>query len=455
MTNPLDLFGALFDDADVAAVLSADAHVAAMLRVEAALANALAEAGVIPQAAAETIGRLCVLDPGDVAALSADAGLSGNLVIPLVRRLTARVAAVDAEAATHVHRGATSQDVADTAVVLQMRDAVTIVRRRLARTSDAAAALARRHASTPMCGRTWLQQASPVTFGLKAAGWVDALDRTGDALERAAVEASTLQFGGATGTLAALGASADAVVEGLARALALHVADVPWHAHRDRLVQLACQLAIVAGVLGKIARDVSLLAQTEVGEVSEGSAPGRGGSSTMPQKRNPVRAAVVLSAATRAPGLAATMLAAMPQEHERGLGGWQAEWTTLPLLVGVVAGSARAGAELLETLEIDTSRMRANLSLDGGLVMAEALSTALSTSLGKAKAHAIVEDVARRARAEGRELADVAADTEAIASLDRDRLRELLAPDRYLGSSSAFVARVLARHDARRAAPKP
>jgi 3-carboxy-cis,cis-muconate cycloisomerase len=357
---------------------------------------------------------------------------------------------MDQEAAAHVHRGATSQDIADTAVVLQMREATALVMARLARAADAAAVLARRHALTPMAGRTWLQQAAPVTFGLKAAGWLDALDRTTDGLGRASGDASTLQFGGAAGTLGALGTSGEQVAEALARRLHLRLPDLPWHAHRDRLAQLACQLAIVAGTLGKIARDTSLLGQTEVGEAAEGGAPGRGGSSTMPQKRNPVRAAVVLSAATRAPGLVATMLAALPQEHERGLGGWHAEWTTLPLLTAAVAGSALAAAHLLETLEVDPRRMRANLAADGGLVMAEALSGALSQALGRPKAHAIVEDVSRRARAEGRELADVAAETAAVAEhLDRQRLSEVLAPDRHLGATQAFVARVLARHERR------
>jgi 3-carboxy-cis,cis-muconate cycloisomerase len=423
------------------------AHVQAMLDVEAALAESEAALGLIPDAAARAIRDAARSELYDLAALEADATRDGNAAIPLIRELTARVSSVDADASHYVHWGATSQDIIDTAVVLQLRAAVPAIVDDLKRASNAAAMHARRHAGTVMAGRTWLQQATPITFGLKAAGWVDALDRTASGLRAALDAAMVLQFGGASGTLAALGSRGAAVSDRLAALLGLDVPAIPWHAQRDRLASLACGLGVATGTCGKIARDLGLLAQTEVAEAHEPSAQG-GGSSTMPHKRNPVRAAIVIAAAVRVPGLVATMLSAMPQEHERGLGGWPAEWDTMPEIVALAGNAARALAGALEDLVVDPARMRRNLDMTGGLVMAEAVAMQLAPALGRRQAHAQVERAATTAAADGRAFADVLGDDPAItAVMDAGQIRQALAPEHVLGSAAALVAGVLERHE--------
>jgi 3-carboxy-cis,cis-muconate cycloisomerase len=433
------------DAADLARSFSADARLQAMLDVEAALAEAEAALGVIPATAATAIRAAARVGLYDSAAIAAEARHAGNLAIPLVHQLTRRVAEEDAEAARYVHWGATSQDIIDTALVLQLRASVPLIVRDLQRAAEAAAGHARRHIDTLMPGRTWLQQATPTTFGLKAAGWLDALVRVQHALESALAHALVLQFGGASGTLAALGSRGLAVAEALGARLKLSVPVLPWHAHRDRLAGLACALGVATGTLGKIARDLALLAQTEVAEAHE-RPEDAGGSSTMPHKRNPVRPAVALAAAVRAPGLVATILSAMPQEHERGLGGWQAEWDTIPELVGAAADAARAVAEALEGLVVDTARMRANLDITRGLVLAEAVVMRLAPQLGRKEAHALVEAASRRVLAEGRSLADVLADDPAVtAVLDRGAIDAALSPEHYLGCARTFVENALGR----------
>jgi 3-carboxy-cis,cis-muconate cycloisomerase len=437
------LFSALFGDDEAASHLSDRARLQAMLDVEAALADAEAELGIVPRSCATPIRSAARADLYDVAALASEAAASGNLAIPLVRHLTRHVAASDPDAARYVHWGATSQDIIDTGLVLQLRAAVPVVLRSLVRAEAAAARLAREHIATPMAGRTWLQQATPVTFGLKAAGWLDALDRQRLAIDAALQAASVVQLGGASGTLASLGDRGAAVAERLAALLDLQAPDIPWHAQRDRLVRLACALGTACGVLGKIGRDVGLLSQTEVGEAAEAQG---GGSSTMPQKQNPVLASVALAASVRAPGLVATMLTAMPQEHERGLGGWQAEWIVLPELVLVTAGAARAVADALATLQVHPDRMRANLDATRGLALAEAVTMALAASMGKREAHARVEEASRRATAGGSSLADaLAADPEVARHMTRDEIAHRLEPASYLGEARTFVERVLAR----------
>jgi 3-carboxy-cis,cis-muconate cycloisomerase len=367
-----------------------------MLDVEAALAEAEATNGVIPREAATAIRAAAKADLYDIAAIESEAERAGNLAIPLVRQLTSRVASTNADAARFVHWGATSQDIIDTGLVLQLRAAVPLMVRDFSRAADAAAKHAERHIKTVMAGRTWLQQATPITFGLKAAGWCDALDRATARVESRLNDASVLQFGGASGTLAALGDRGPAIAASLGKALQLSVPAMPWHAQRDRLAALACAIGVATGTSGKIGRDLGLLAQTEVGEAHE-PASHAGGSSTMPHKRNPVRASVIVAAALRAPGLVATILSAMLQEHERGLGGWQAEWQVLPDLVVTAAGAAHALAEALEALVVDSTRMRANLDLTGGLTMAEAIAMRLAQKVGKHEAHTMIERAAARA----------------------------------------------------------
>jgi 3-carboxy-cis,cis-muconate cycloisomerase len=438
------IFDALFGDPEVDAILS-DAHrVAAMLHVEVALARAEAETGVIPASAVVAIAQSADVNDYDLHALSRDAFTSGNLAIPLVQRLTEHVGRVDEEAARYVHWGATSQDIIDTAMVLQLRDATEIVLRSLARASDAAEALARRHGATVMPGRTWLQHATPITFALKAAGWMSALDRVRAHLADALASALVLQFGGASGTLAALGDRGPDVAAMMGTALGLTVPELPWHAHRDRLATLACALGVATGTMGKIARDIALLAQTEVAEAFESAAGGRGGSSTMPQKRNPVGASVVLAASVRAPGLVATMLAAMPQEHERGLGGWQAEWETLPELVHLVGGASTHMVSMLAALEIDAKKMRADVDMTDGVSLAESISMALATHVGKAEAHRTITAASRRALSEHRPLAEVLASMpEVIEHLSKDEITRRLSAEQYLGASAEMVRAAL------------
>jgi 3-carboxy-cis,cis-muconate cycloisomerase len=422
--------------------LSDAARIQALLDSEVALAEAQAGLGIVPESCLASLRRAARADQYDFEVLGREAAEAGNLAIPLVRHLTQRVAALDPDAARYVHWGATSQDILDTALALQLRSIRPVILRHLRRCAEAAATHARKHVDAVMPGRTWLQHAAPITFGLKAAGWLDALARVRARTSDAFAASAILQLGGATGTLAALGPRGIEVADAMAARLGLAVPDVPWHAHRDRIADLAAALGIVAGTLGKIARDLALLAQSEVGEVLEAAREGRGGSSTLPHKRNPVAASLVATAALRAPGLVATLLHALPQEHERGIAGWQAEWTTLPELIGLTAGAARTLAEALEGLEVRTDRMRENLGASHGMIFAEALAMRLAERLGKAEAHARVEAACRKALREERDLLEILReDPETRLDLDPAQL----APEAHIGMARALVERALAR----------
>jgi 3-carboxy-cis,cis-muconate cycloisomerase len=442
------LLGPLFTTERMHDIFSDAARLQGMLDFEAALARAEAAAGLIPREAAEPIAASCRAELFDTRLLAGEAALAGNLAIPLVKALTALVARTDPAAARHVHHGATSQDVQDTGLVLQLRRALEALGGGLAALSAALTGQAERHRRTPLAGRTWLQQAAPVTLGLKAAGWLSAVERHRRRLREVRERVAVLQLGGAVGTLAALGPRALEVESLLAGALGLAVPDLPWHAHRDRVVEVATTLGLLVGTLGKIATDVALLMQTEVGEASEPEAPGRGGSSSLPQKRNPVGAAVARAAALRVPGLVSTMLAAMVQEHERGLGGWHAEWETLPEIARLAAGALEHVTVVISGLEVDGARMRRNLELTEGGIQAAAVATALAASLGREAAHARVAEAARRARAEGRPLAATLAEDEGVrAALPPGTLSRLLDPEAALGSSDALVERALAARE--------
>jgi 3-carboxy-cis,cis-muconate cycloisomerase len=437
------LLDPLFGDTEVGAQLSDRARLQAMLDMEAALAEVEAGLDVIPRQAVAPIKAAAEADRFDFGAIAVAAARDGNLAIPLVRQLTREIEAIDRDAARYVHWGATSQDIIDTGLVLQLQRATPPIMRHLDRAAAAAAGHARRYMDTPMPGRTWLQQSTPITFGLKTAGWLDALSRQRETLADALEQTRVLQFGGASGTLASLGEHAAAVTERLASRLGLRAPAVPWHAYRDRLAHFACALGVLCGTLGKIGRDVSLLAQTEVGEATEGQS---GGSSAMPHKQNPVGASVAIAAAVRAPGLVATMLAAMPQEHERGLGGWQAEWATLPELVLLTAGSARAIATVVESLQIDETRMRANLESTDGLIVSEAVAMALAAHIGRSEAHRIVELAARRTRDGGCTLIEaLAADPAVTRHLSREDLERHLSHEPYVAAARALVERVVGK----------
>jgi 3-carboxy-cis,cis-muconate cycloisomerase len=421
-----------------------------MLDVEAALARASAVHQVIPQTAVAAIEAACQADQLDAEALVRDAALGGNLAIPLVKQLTARVKAADAEASKYVHWGATSQDIIDTATVLQLRDTFDLLDQHLHTTCAALATLARTHRATPMIGRTWLQQALPITLGLKFAQWLDALLRHRDRLATLRERVLVLQFGGAAGTLASLRDAAPAVTEALGKELALTVPTLPWHTQRDRMAETAALFGMLIGTLGKIARDISLQMQTEIGELAEPAAAGKGGSSTMPHKRNPVGCAAVLTAATRAPGLVATVMAGMVQEHERALGGWQAEWDALPDLARLAGGALANIEQIVGGIDVNAARLAANLEATHGLILGESVMLALGDSIGRLDAHHLVERASKAAVQSGKTLFDVlAADSAVTQHLSAEQLKHLLDPAQYVGQAHAYVDAVLVLHGAR------
>jgi 3-carboxy-cis,cis-muconate cycloisomerase len=439
------LLDPLFRTEAMCQIFSDRGRLQGMLDFEAALARVEARLGVIPKSAAPAIAAQCRAELFDIEALAQASAPAGNTAIPAVKALTALVGKKNKRAAGYVHWGATSQDAMDTGLVLQLRAAFGLIDTDLARLAAALARLAKKYKRTPMAGRTWMQQAAPVTFGLKAASALSALQRHRARLRELRARALVIQFGGAVGTLASLGKSGPAVARALAAELKLLDPEIGWHAQRDRVAEVATTLGLLVGTLGKTALDVSLMMQTEVGEAFEPAAPGRGGSSTLPHKRNPVGCAVVLAAAMKVPALVSVMLAAMAQEQERGLGGWQAEWETLPEICLLTAGALEQTVRMMEGLQIDTARMRQNLEATHGLIMAEAVSAALAPKLGRAAAHGLIEEACRRAVEQDKPLRDVLAKDAKVGKLlsaaDIDRL---LDPANYLGAAEQLVDRVLA-----------
>ena len=417
------MFEAIAARGEAAAAVSDEGWLQAMLDAEAALARALASAGVIAADEAEAIAAACVAERFDAAAIAAAAAGSGNPVVPLKQALTA---AVEGPAPAHVHRGATSQDILDTAAMLVAARALDLLLDDLTAAREAAAALARAHRDTPLAGRTLLQQAVPVTFGLKAAGWMAGLEDARRWLNEVRVERLAAQLGGAAGTLASLGEAGPAVATAYAEALGLREPVLPWHTLGGRIGELASALAVTSGAAAKAARDIVLLSQTEVAEVREAKG---GGSSAMPHKRNPVAAICVLASAQQAPGLAAILLAAMAHEHERAAGSWHAEWRPLGELLRSTGSAVAWLRESLEGLEADPARMRANLDGTGGRMLAE-----------RVKGEVGADDLERALAAE-----DFRA---AVAGLvGEERAAELLEPVGYLGSAGALVDRALDFYD--------
>ncbi|SHH64903.1 3-carboxy-cis,cis-muconate cycloisomerase [Bradyrhizobium erythrophlei] len=447
-TSLSPLLAPMLSSAAMRAVCDDVACLQHMLDFEAALARAEAATGVIPASAAGPIEQACTAGSFDLAALAEAATRSGNLAIPLVKALTAGVARADADAARYVHWGATSQDVIDTAIMLTLRAGIEALLGGIDRAIAGFAGLAKQHRDTAVVARTWLQHALPMPFGLKLAEYAAALHRSRRRLRRLRSEGLALQFGGAAGTLAALGDRGMLVAERLAQELELPLPEAPWHTHRDRIAEAASAFAIVAGTCGKIARDVQLMMQTDVAEAFEPSGEGRGGSSTMPHKRNPVAAASALAAATMAPNLAATIFAAQVQDHERSAGPWHAEWPTLPMLLLVTSGALAATVDIAEGLEVDAARMRLNLDATHGLIMAEAVTFALAEKIGKSEAHHLVEAASKKAVADKKHLRDVlAGDSKITAHLGADKLTQLFEPMAYQGVSQALIERLLASLD--------
>ena len=373
-------------------VFSDVSALAAMLDFEAALARAEASVGVIPSDAATAITAAATPDGFDIAELSRLSLRAGTPAIPLVRMLTGKVRQQSAAAAGFVHWGATSQDVTDTALVLLLGRAREVLQSSHTRAMTALRQLSERHAGTVLLGRTLLQAAPPITFGLKAAAWLGAVRRGWSRVASRFTESAYLQFGGATGTLASLGEHGLAVSEALAKELRLNLPDAPWHGHRDRLAALMAALSIYTGSLGKMALDLALLMQYEVSEAAEPPGEARGGSSTMPHKRNPTGCMLAVASAKRTPGLLANFMTGLLEEHERGLGGWQNEWVTVEGILQASAVAAESMAEVAEGLSVDAHRMRANIEATDGAVFSEKAMMLLAPQIGRDAAHKAVQD---------------------------------------------------------------
>jgi 3-carboxy-cis,cis-muconate cycloisomerase len=434
----------LISSAAMRTVLDDRARLQRMLDFIVALARAEAAVGIVPALASDQIANAAKAERYDVKALGEEAVAAGNIAIPLINALTAEVAKADPAAAGWVHWGSTSQDIIDTGLVLDLRAAIDALIADLNRAVEGFTTLAGRHRRTPIVGRTWLQHALPMPLGLKLAGYAAALGRARERLRRLRREALVLQFGGAVGTLAALNDKGLDVSERLAALLDLPLPEASWHSHHDRLAEVASAFAILTGTCGKIARDVSLLMQTDVAEAFEPAAPGRGGSSTLPHKRNPTAAATALAAATIAPNLLATIVAAQVQEHERAVGGWQAEWQAFPALALVTSGALYAIVDLSQGLEVDSERMRVNLGATRGLIMAEAVAFALGNKIGHQDAQKIVAEACRKAVAAKRNLQDVLAENNQVTlSLSVGELAKLFEPMAYQGAAQTLIDRIV------------
>jgi 3-carboxy-cis,cis-muconate cycloisomerase len=443
MTDPLApslLLPPLVASPAMRAIFEDRARLQRMLDFEAALTRAEAAVGVVPASAVDAIATACRAERYDVAALGEAAAAAGELATPLIKALTAEVAKTDAQAASCVHWGASGQDVVDTALVLELRAAIDALLNDLNRAIEAFTTLAGRQRRTASVARTSLRHALPMPFGLKIAGYAAALGRSRERLKRLRKEALVLQFGGTIGTLAALGDQGLNITEKLAALLDLPAPDAPWHSHRDRLAEVAGAFGILAGACGKIGRDISLLMQNEVAEVFE-PAP----QADAPPRLKPAAAAVkAVTAAMIAPQLVATILSCAMQEHEHAAGPWRAEWTTFPALALVASGALHAVADLAQGIEADADRMRVNVDVTQGLIMAEAIAFALSGKMSLQEAQKIVEEAGRKAVAEKRSLQNVLGDDPRVAAhLSGPTLGRLFEPMSYLGAAQTYIDRLI------------
>jgi 3-carboxy-cis,cis-muconate cycloisomerase len=443
--NPADseITAGLFGTEPMRALFSDRARLQFMLDVEAALARVQARLGIIPGAAADAISAAASVDRLDLKAIGASTRVVGYPVVALVKALGR---AAGAEAARYVHWGATTQDILDTALVLQIKHGLAEIEAATRRIGLALAQRAQTHRDDVMAGRTHLQHALPITFGYKCAVWLAPLIDHAARLAEARPRALRVQFGGAVGTLASLGGKGRRVAVELARELGLAAPDAPWHAQRDALAEIACVLGLVCGSLAKFATDIILLMQTEIAEVFEPHSAGRGGSSTMPQKRNPIASEYILATARGAHALVPVMLGAMAQDHERATGPWQSEQLALPQIFVLTSGALAQAEAIAAGMTVDVARMRANLDASGGLILAEAVMMALAERVGRSAAHDLVEHACTQAIVAHRPLLDVlAADARITAHLDRDRLAALLDPARYVGEAPDVVDRIVAQ----------
>jgi len=434
------IFAPLFNDDEVSNLLSDVAFVRALVEVEVALARAEARVGVISASAAEQIGKIQA-GKIDIAALTKGTIRSGFPIIALVQELRKQVGA---DAATYVHWGATTQDIMDTACVLQLRAVAKLIGKRIGEIAQSLSALADKHRATVLAGRTHGQQALPITFGLKVAGWLAPLLRHAERLREIQPRLLVVQFGGAAGTLAALGDKGLAVTNELAQELKLGAPAMPWHAQRDCFVEFAGWLSLLTGSLGKMAQDIILLAQTEVGEVGESAEAGRGGSSTMPQKSNPITSELILAAARTNAALLSALHNAQIQEHERATHGWQVEWLTLPQMMILTGGALKHAVYLAKHLQVDAAAMRGNITRANDVILAEAAVFALAKAMPRAKAEELVKKACGTAVGESRPLIDVvkelAGDSIKSGAVDWQALAK---PENYLGETEKFIDRVL------------
>lgn len=440
---PVRLMESLATTEPLADVFSDRSILGAMLDFEVALARVEARLSIIPHEAADAIAQARNPDLLDHAELARQTLRAGTPAIPLVKALTERVRSVDQNAARFVHWGATSQDVADTALVLLLKQARPLLEADHWRLDGALRNISEQHKDTVMLGRTLLQPAPPITFGLKAARWMAAARRGWARVDSRFGEAILLQFGGASGTLAALGDQGIAVGRALAEELDLPYPDAPWHTERDRLAALMAACGVETGTLGKMARDISLLMQGEVGEAAEPGGAGRGGSSAMPHKHNPIACSLTLAAAHRVPGLLAAFLSSMVQEHERGVGGWQAEWPTVAAIIQGTGLAIASMAEVAEGLAVDPARMRANIETTRGVIFAERVVMLLGATLGRDAAHQLLEQATRQSIAQKRRLVEVLEEIPEIArAIPLEVLRKLDTPEEYLGAAEDFRKRL-------------
>ncbi len=433
----------------LAALFSDESVLQAMLEFEIALARAESRSGVIPKRAADAIAAAARPSNFDISALADAAFRAGTPAIPLVKMLTEQVRKIDPDAARFVHWGATSQDVADSAMSLLLKRAEPVLIADLLRLEKALAGLSENHKDSVMLGRTILQPAPPVTFGLKAAGWLAPVCRGKRRLQKSFRVAAVLQFGGASGTLASLGERGISIAQALSAELGFGESPAaPWHTRRDELATLICNCGVLTGSLGKMARDISLLMQNEVGEASEPGGEGRGSSSTMPNKRNPAACVLTLAAAHRVPGLVASFLSAMVQEHERGVGGWQAEWPIVAAVVQSTGVAIASMAEAAEGLSVDTQKMRVNVESTNGSIFAERAMLMLGAELGRDVAHKILAAAVKKSAEEGKNLSAVLAEIpEVTIHLGPAELNQLETPEQYLGSAEAFRKALAAEAD--------
>ncbi|MCH7305922.1 3-carboxy-cis,cis-muconate cycloisomerase [Acinetobacter sp. NIPH 1869] len=440
------LYASLFYQSEVTTIFSDQALLKYMIQAEVTLAKAQAQVKVIPDSAAsiiEQVGQNAVAQI-DLDALATAAGLAGNVAIPLVKQFTALVKQQDEDASRYVHWGATSQDIIDTATILQCRDALVLIEKQLHQAYQICLKQAQQYRDQVIIGRTWLQQALPITLGHKFARWAAALKRDLDRLQAMKTRVLTAQLGGAAGSLASLQDQGSAVVEAFAAQLKLTAPECTWHGERDRMVEIASTLALIVGNVGKMAKDWSLLMQTEIAEVFEPVAKGRGGSSTMPHKRNPVAAASILAAANRVPALMASVYQSMVQEHERALGAWHAEWLAIPEIFQLCAGALERSCDVLEHMQVNAEAMQRNLECTQGLIMAEAVMMALAPKLGRLNAHHLVEQACQQAVAQQQHLKIILSAMDEVNTHFNDQaLDELFQPATYLGNIQDQIDAVL------------